>query len=331
MPLFEKLPVSRDDVAAAVAECWGLELGAALKESQNTTYAATRGAERFAVRASPDPRNERHARILDELAFVSYVARTVPGVCAPEPPTGAEDGALAVRRGDVTLCVSRWAEGAPVDFASFRWLTDADVVAAWGAWLARLHAASREFQAAHADVARRMPAWDEVHERTLAGSPLHPDDVAAMTDPARFGLLHGDANLSNFHVVEAPEEGGGAPSLCVFDWDQAQRGWWEADLAQAALTCTMLHEGGALPAGAEPVPQADAAAVAAFHENLIAGYESVAGAGAVDRARFARMRALRKRLYALFCARATQEGSTDDMGWFISYVQQWMAKAPPEL
>ena len=330
MPLFEKLPVSRDAVAAAVAQRWGLDLGAALKESQNTTFAATRGAERFAVRASPDPRQERAARIDDELAFVSFVARSVPGVCAPVPPSaGAQGGALAVRCGDVTLCVSRWAEGAPLDFASFRWLTDAAVIRAWGAWLARLHAASREFEAQQPEVARRMPRWDEVHERTLAGSPIHPDDAAAAGDPARFGLLHGDCNLSNFHVAE---EAGVGPALHVYDWDQVQRGWWEADLAQAALTCTMLHEGGALPAGAEPVPQADAAAVAAFHEHIIAGYESVAGEGAVDRPRFARMTQLRKRLYARFCERAAAEGSTpDDMAWFIAYVNSWIAKAPLEV
>ena len=329
MPLFEKLPVPRDAVAAAVAQHWGLELGAALKESQNTTFAATRGAERFAVRASPDPRQERHARIADELRYVSFVARTVPGVCAPVAPAGGDGDALAVRCGDVTLCVSRWADGALLDFASFRWLTDAVVIAAWGAWLARLHAASRDFEAQQPEVARRMPRWDEVHESTLADSPIHPDDAAAANDPARFGLLHGDCNLSNFHVVEAPE--GAAPSLQVFDWDQSQRGWWEMDLAQAALTCTMLHEGGALPAGAEPVPQASAAAVAAFHEHMIAGYESVAGAGAVDRPRFARMIALRKLLYHRFCKRAAAEGSTNDMAWFIAYVNQWIAKAPLEL
>ena len=326
MPLFEQLPVPRDAVAAAVAERWGLQLGAALKESQNTTFAATRGAERFAVRASPDPRRERAPRIDDELAFVAFVARAVPGVCAPVAPAGAEGDALAVRCGDVTLCVSRWAEGAPLDFASFRWLTDAAVIRAWGAWLARLHAASRDFEAQRPEVARRMPRWDEVHERTLAGSPIHPDDAAAAHDPARFGLLHGDCNLSNFHVVDE-----GAPTLQVYDWDQCQRGWWEADLAQAALTCTMLHEGGALPAGAEPVPQAHAAAVAAFHEHIIAGYESVAGAGAVDRPRFARMLQLRKRFYARFCERAAAEGSTPDMAWFIQYVNQWIAKAPLEV
>ena len=44
----------------------------------------------------------------------------------------------------------------------------------------------------------------------------------------RRGILHGDANISNFHWDDSTE------TLEVFDFDQAQQGWWVADLAQAS-------------------------------------------------------------------------------------------------
>jgi Ser/Thr protein kinase RdoA (MazF antagonist) len=326
MPLFETLPVDVDAVSALVLTHWGLTLGERLKASQNHTFAAsdTASGARFAVRVTPDPSGRHAARIADELTFVSFLA-TLPlaGVCAPVPPRDAAAAGVegaAVRAGELTLCVVRWAEGAPLDFMAYRWMLDDDVVHAWGAWLARLHAASRAFAVAHPSVAARLQRWDETHSALLAGTPVHADDAAAAGDPSRFGVLHGDLNVSNFFLVE-----GAPPTLSVFDWDQACRGWFEYDIAHTMLTSVMLAEGGSLPAG-DPVPQADAAS---FERRVVAGYESVAGAGAVDRPRLSRMLALKKRFYATFCARAAVEGAPDDMAWFIAYVNRWMEKAPP--
>eukprot|EP00123_Amoebidium_parasiticum_P021238 comp6387_c0_seq1/m.2187 comp6387_c0_seq1/g.2187 ORF comp6387_c0_seq1/g.2187 comp6387_c0_seq1/m.2187 type:complete len:336 (-) comp6387_c0_seq1:109-1116(-) len=325
MPLFETHPVSREQVASAVKEHWGLTLGDRLKESQNHTFVAlddTTG-DKFAVRATPDPTGAHHKRISDELAFVGFVAEKVPGVCAPVHPKSSLG--WVVRDATTTICVSKWAEGAPVDFLGYRWMTDKEIVLAWGAWLARLHAASREFSRAHPDVAGRMQEWDEVHSRVMAGTPISPEDTAVVGDVEHYGVLHGDCNASNFFLVDHEGKHGDRPALSVFDWDQAQLGWYEYDLAQAMLGPTMLAEGGSLPAG-DPVPEARPKE---FEDYLVEGYESVAGVGSVDRARLSRMLELRKLFYAKFCSQAAREGGAPpDMAWFIDYINRWFERWP---
>jgi Ser/Thr protein kinase RdoA (MazF antagonist) len=318
MPLFDTLPVNRAEVAAAVSAGWGLTLDDVIKASQNHTYAAhAEGSRKYAVRATPDPKREHEARISDEVSFVRFLAESgLTGVCAP---VSSHSGEFVVRTGDVIICVVDWAEGAMLDFMAFKWMTDESIVRAWGAWLASLHAASRAFAAAHPETAARIQSWDRVHERIMEGAPLHAEDAAAAAGgpSAHFGVLHGDCNVSNFFVHGSP------PQLSVFDWDQAQLGWWEYDLAQSALAAFMLAEGGSLPAG-DPVPEANPAQ---FLKWLVAGYESVAGAGAIDLGRLDRMVALRKTFYGRFAERALKEGAPPSMEWFLQYVQRWLGKA----
>jgi Ser/Thr protein kinase RdoA (MazF antagonist) len=324
MPLFETLPVERDAVASLVLAHWGLQLDGVLKASQNTTFAAhdAESGAKYAVRVTPDAADAHRQRIADELTFVAFLASHagLDGVCAPVPPrAGGDAAAPLVRAGDLTLVVFQWAAGEPLDFLGMRWATDGALVRAWGAWLARLHAASRAFAAARPDVAARVRRWDELHESILAGAPLHDDDAAAAATggpSAAFGVLHGDLNLSNF-FVGGPAD---APTLSVFDWDQTQLGWWEWDVAQAALTSLMLQEAGMVGTGA-PVPQADHARALAW---LVEGYERVAGAGALDAPRLARMVALRKAFYGRFGARAKAEGVPPGMAGFIDYIDAWV-------
>lgn len=162
---------------------------------------------------------------------------------------------------------------------------------------------------------------------------------------ARRGVLHGDANISNFHW-DADS------GLEVFDFDQAQRGWWLADLAQvrgrssssnaglrashccpfhcvafscpqAAIFSYMLAEAGA-PIAGTPVPEADPTAFEAW---LVEGYEEVAGAGAVDLERLRRMVGLRRTFYDAFASRALAEGVPGDiapsMVPFLEYTLRW--------
>lgn len=193
MPLFDKFPVDRDEVAKAVEAHWGLTLGDVLKASQNHTFSATGpDRRRFAVRATPDPDGSKHPRIQRELAFVRYLSeRGLAGVCGPVPT--ASSGELSVRTpGNATVCVCPWAEGSPVDFAAYRWMTDAEVIRAWGAWLARLHAASRDFAREHPGDAAAVQGWQDIHEGIMRGASVHPDDAAAAENPEKFGVLHGD-------------------------------------------------------------------------------------------------------------------------------------------
>jgi Ser/Thr protein kinase RdoA (MazF antagonist) len=331
MPLFEKtIPVDRDAVAALVAQAWpGLALDGIIKASQNHTFAAHDEASgaKYSVRVTPDPTGAHYGRTQDELAFVSFLATQLDGVCAPVPLRDSSER-TCLQHGQLVVCVFTWAVGEPVNFPAYKWLTDEAIVHEWGAWLARLHAASRAFTKAQPEVAARMRRWDQLHDNLMQGVPLHPDDAAAAAAAAagepgterHYGVIHGDVNLSNFFIRSEP---GQPPALSVFDWDQAQLGWWEYDLAQPAITSLMLAEGGSLPAG-DPVPEANPAQ---WQRWLIAGYEREAGVGSVDRPRFDRMLALRKSFYGRFATRAIAEGDIPpEMGWFLEYIDKWVNK-----
>lgn len=385
MPLFEVIPIDKAAVAAVVAERWGLILDQVLKESQNHTFAAHAAddaAAKYAVRVTPDPSGKEEARVADELTYTRAVGAALPpgSVCMPVPPTrpattaaaaaaAASTGASTatatstaveyyVRAGPLLICVFPWATGAPVDFAAYTWMTDEGIVTAWGAWLARLHAASRAFAASQPAVARRIRQWYALHGGLMEGvvsaavcdedaavaaaaaaagytdvlpaaasasasaSGSDADGDGAVPSPCGYGILHGDCNVSNFYLVGSPP----SVELCVFDFDQVQCGWWEADLAQALLSAYMLCEGGSLPARA-PVP---AAQPARMTEWMVSGYERVAGPGAVCRPRLARMVALRKLFYRRFCSRALAEEAAgiapvpDAMRWFLQYCMAWI-------
>lgn len=193
MPLFDKFPVDRDEVADALSKHWGLVLGDVIKESQNHTFhASAPDGTRFAARATPDPDGTKHPRILKEVAFVRFLSEHgLAGACAPVP-AARSSGALAAKTPGCTVCVYSWADGTPVDFAAYRWMTDKQLVRAWGAWLARLHAASREFARARPEAAEAVQRWDDIHDGIMRGASIHPDDAAAAGDPDKFGVLHGD-------------------------------------------------------------------------------------------------------------------------------------------
>lgn len=93
--------------------------------------------------------------------------------------------------------------------------------------------------------------------------------------------------------------------------------------SQAAVFAHMLAEAGA-PVSGTPVPQADPAAFEAW---LVEGYEAVAGAGAVDRARLDRMVAMRREFYDRFARRALDEGVPEDLAQhmvpFLEYTLRW--------
>ncbi len=74
-------------------------------------------------------------------------------------------------------------------------------VHAWGSWLARFHRVSRQFTAEFPVVSARIQRWDQVHDNILKDAPLHAAEQAAMADPTRYGVLHGDLNCSNFFFV----------------------------------------------------------------------------------------------------------------------------------
>lgn len=326
MALFDQtIEIVVEDVARVVSTCWGLKLGKLIKASQNHTFEATSTSEsgtetKVVVRVTPDPKGQCYERIQKEIVFVSYVVESgkVHHISAP---IKSNNGSFIERDGVLIVVVSEWAQGAPIDFLAYSWMLDQDMVFAWGKWLAEFHAVSRQFSADFPAIATSVQRWDEMHCSILKGSILHPDDEAVMHDAQHYGVLHGDLNISNFFYQKVNN----IPTLSVFDWDQTQQGWYLWDVAQSELTVYMLAEAGSIVDGS-PVVQANPAQ---FEEWMVAGYESVAGAGSVDRARLARMVNLRKHFYEKFCRTVKeQDALPKDMEHFVNYVIGWFDKHP---
>lgn len=344
MPLFEFVPADAEAVRGALAQHWPtLTLSALLKQSQNHIYEAhsSSSGSKYAVRVVPDPDGRAYGRVQAEAQFVSFLCSPaqhpssahadqgaapgeagllqprVPGVCSFLP---SQDGSLVVcTSGRFILCVCAWAEGQPVDWLAYTWMTDAGIASAWGAWLARLHAASRAYVRSHPSLAAGLRSWDDLHEGLMAGYDTHPEDEALRREtPAgssgRYIPLHGDVNISNFHLLypSSPQGEAGQPSLQVFDWDQASWGWIELDIVGAALTPYMLAEAGSVPA-CEPVPQAHPPHTLlhrlrdAYNAEAVRLDGQQGGAVLIDEDRLQRMLQLRREFYYRFASRALRE------------------------
>lgn len=295
----------------------GLSVGKCLKTSQNHTFEAVRttSGERFVVRVTPNPNNDQVARINAELDLVEYVVAS--GSVEVPQIVPSSSGNRLEQANKLIFVVFTYATGDPVDFIKFEWATDEKLVRAWGSWLARFHAVSREYGRKHPDKVANLRGWDDVHLGIMKGVDLHPDDEKNVGDPSRFGALHGDVNCSNFFYHADNAE------LCVFDWDQACRGWYMYDLAQCMFGTYMLARAGMPPNGGPlPVPRCNEVK---FNEWIVAGYESVAGP--VDRDELQRMLMLRRTMYDRFCRRAVAEKSKGPMGQFCQYVVDWLDKS----
>lgn len=324
MSLFEQtVPINRDEISTLVASAWGVQLGDIIKASQNHTFKAESlhdANQKFVVRVTPDPSGQHEQRVRDETTFVSFLAQhrdLLHHVCAP---VGFRDSATnlesyILKAPSLLIVVYEWALGAPLNFMDFTWMQRPEIAFTWGKWFAQFHELSRRFAVEYPEVANRIQRWSDIHHGVLRNAPLSLEDVKAMEDPTRFGILHGDLNISNFFYLP-----GATDTLSVFDWDQVQRGWFMYDVAQAAFTVHMLAENGSLVDHA-PVPEADPAA---FEERLLAGYASVVGEENVDREQYRRMVALRMYFYETFCRQAKDEGSVPpDMAFFIDYIVRW--------
>jgi hypothetical protein len=150
MPLFPPVHgVDRAAVSRILAAHWGASLvgDAPIKASQNTTFEAAvpsgdggvASARRVAVRVTPDADRSSLQRIVDEVVFVGFIAARLPCVAAPVPTTGGHAAAAGASAAEVampshpcvvhseglTVVVSEWAVGAPIDFMALGWLVDA--------------------------------------------------------------------------------------------------------------------------------------------------------------------------------------------------------------
>lgn len=339
MALFDQtLHIDDSVIATLVDEHWGLTLGKLIKASQNHTFAAIEkesGID-FIVRVTPDPEGKHAARIRNEVTFVNYLAshpEKLDHVCGYVALKSNDTEYLLEDAASQTLIVvSTWARGTALNFLDSRWMVDATVAYTWGHWLGRFHKLSRAFAIAYPEIANAMQPWDSIHKGILKDAPVSPLDLESMEDAAKYGVLHGDVNISNFYFIE-PTHGSNCGTLSVFDWDQSQRGWYLYDVAQAMVALIMLHDHGSL-IDLSPVPEAQPDR---FQSQLLAGYAAGSGpddhdgdtsnSGEVDVRAFERMVKLRLYFYETFCRKAKEQGHVPaDMAHFIDYVVAWFDK-----
>ena len=327
--------VDRDVLLGVLARHWPtVTLGEVIKASQNYTFHGVihqqpadgnvgSTTRKVVVRATPDP--EQRERIETEIMFLQFVACHPEGkelnVCIPvspatQPPN--ENVSAAVTENGLVTVVFEYCPGtSPI--TDNRWMKDETLVRLWGSWFAKFHAVSRAFSSAKPAIAATVRRWDTLHDSVLANRAIEPVDIELATSEKSFGVLHGDLNCSNFFVVDGPPL-----VMHVFDWDQLQLGWFMYDLAQPIWGCVMLAAAGNFPTG-DPLPDADPAR---FTDQIVDGYESVAGPGSVDRDLLQRMVDLRRDFYELFCRRSLERNDLPEgvMTDFVKFVVAFFDK-----
>lgn len=334
--LFETHPINRPQIARLVRESWSVELGDLIKPSQNYTFHATNAdGDKVIVRVTPDPADEEGGRIEDELHFINYCRdnglRYVCGPIATDASKSNEAEEYLISESGVHVVVFEHARGELIDFISWKWLSDEPFARDWGRWTGDFHAVSRKYAKQFPERVKRARGWDQLHDSILSGSSIDPRDAALVTDPKHYGLLHGDINISNLFYLR------GERTLCVFDWDQVQTGWYLYDLVMCFYFPWMLARAGHFLDGSK-APSLETAE--RFKEWIVAGYEAGLDAGEpseaphrVDRDALDRMVLLRKEFYERFCRRALKELDEDEangaepkpgMRVFMEWVVNWL-------
>jgi Ser/Thr protein kinase RdoA (MazF antagonist) len=316
MPLFETIPVDTEQVRQLARDHWNVELGECVKASQNHTFLANKGTtERFALRVMPDPDNKRFDCTELEVALLEYLHKNKLPVC--RAVQSSVTSSAIVRSGSLILCLFTFASGEPVVYTDWTWMTNREVVVGLGRWFALLHKLTRRFVQEQPALATRARHWATLHSGVLAGVEVHERDRKTASDPAYFGVIHGDVNPSNYFwdsAVRMP---------CMFDWDQLQQSWFLYDLSAPIWGVVTLQRAGS-PIDYSTVPQANSELYTTW---LLEGYEADGDGAVVDRAALQRMVMIRRELYRIFCRQALLELPADhQMAHFCKFMTDFFDK-----
>lgn len=322
MPLFETLPVSETEVAKLIEEHWSLKLGKCLKASQNHTFLATPlkdESQKFIVRVTPDPNDTRQKNIVVELKLLDFLSSNELPVCKSIPTKTSPIRNWIRSESSLIIVIFEHATGEPVNFTEWKWMLDSNHVKGLGKWFAKFHSLSKRFVEQYPEMySDNLRNWTELHDGILADVPMDKRDLEATSDPNRFGMIHGDVNVSNYFWNASTQ----LPHM--FDWDQLQKSWFLHDLSSPIWTVITVSKGGN-PVDKSPVPQAD---VNQFTDWLVSGYEEEnGGKSKVDREELQRMIGLRRQLYKRFCSRAISELPPESpMAQFCVFMNSWLSK-----
>lgn len=225
----------RSPVADAAAAPWGLPAGAArhARSSACHVFAVPRGAGGSVyLRLVPDTARSRD-EVLEVARLMQALQHSGLPVVRPLPSdAGALVETVATPLGTMHATVVTAAPGEQIEAGE---LSPARA-GRWGAALARLH------RDGGADV--RLPGPFPQLPRVAELFPDDPAFAAAAHDiarrledlprgPDRFGLVHGDFELDNLCWGGDGSGDGDRDGATAFDFDEAARSWFAADLAYA--------------------------------------------------------------------------------------------------
>ena len=316
MPLFETIPIDLEQVRQIARDHWNVEVGDCLKTAQNHTFLTNKSStERFILRVTPDPENKRFECTELEVTLLAYLYENKLPVCPAIQ--SSVTGSAVVRSSSLILCLFTFATGEPVVYTDWTWMINRDIVVSLGRWFARLHKLTRRFVQKQPELAARARHWTTLHDGVLAEVPVDERDSRTASDPAYFGIIHGDVNPSNYYWdpnLEMP---------CMFDWDQLQQSWFLYDLSAPIWGVVMLERAGS-PIDHSVVPQANSELYTTW---LLEGYESDGDGVVVDRAALQRMVIIRSELYRRFCRLAVLELPTEHpMANFCKSINEFFEK-----
>jgi len=218
----------RSPVADAAAAGWGYPPGAARHWRSSASHVFVvphRPAGRAYLRLVPADHRPRR-----DVIEVAQLMRTLGdrGVAAAQP-VPASSGALVetvtTPLGEVHAMLVTAAPGDQIEAAA---LTPARAVR-WGAALARLHrdggTAGDLLPGPFAELPRVAQVFPDDPALVAAASRIMRRLGALPRDPERFGTVHGDFELDNLCWD--------GDSAVAFDFDEAARSWFMADIAHA--------------------------------------------------------------------------------------------------
>eukprot|EP00026_Physarum_polycephalum_P012072 Phypoly_transcript_12342.p1 GENE.Phypoly_transcript_12342~~Phypoly_transcript_12342.p1 ORF type:complete len:342 (+),score=31.48 Phypoly_transcript_12342:104-1129(+) len=331
--LFKEIDFPQPCVDEA-AVLWGLHSVKMVKQSQNYTASAVDPlGHNVMLRLCPSIRDGDELRLRSELDYILHVSKQGElDVCEPMLSTQNKLYHIVGSSKKFLAVVFRFARGTAWTF-DWTWLHSAAVVKAWGRGLAQIRRASMKIES---NDAFHLQRWDTVHSNLLQrGDEIlnnkedEPDRkefselMKWMNDLPKnkdnYGICHGDFIISNFFKIEEH----GKTRLDVFDFDQAQFGWYIYDLSIPLFSVYSLSTG-----VVGPLPGVD---FEFFKKHLLEGYEEYFPLSAQDKEWLGKFVKVRVFFYFLFCKRAVWENENggpvpDELAAFTRKVVEWYHK-----
>jgi Ser/Thr protein kinase RdoA (MazF antagonist) len=252
-----------DDARKMIADLWGLPRITlkVIKQSENHSCFVDTADKRYILRLTPQDHRSLEA-IHAEIDYILLIALSHPYIhlCKPIPLTSKQEEHVGLitpyadNNNQWHAVMFEHAKGSDV-IQQWRGLTDDHIIAAHGQLLAKMHQAIMQKgnnPKKWSKMEKDVPAWDQTHggcsniekrvrPRAESGNKtcqmlikLWEDKVfpfirsCGTPNDTVFGVIHGDANLTNIFAEDTNSTE--LPTLWLFDFDQMHHNWFGFDL-----------------------------------------------------------------------------------------------------